>query len=406
MTSPLAATTKAAGIRTFTSIVAAHDLDTQHVDIDKFFPSHKLKETVYCEQMPGFVEGGTLPNGKSKLVCKLNMALEGLKQSGNTAQSDNVKHLTQVCELNQCVHEPTIFIKTFPDKTEKVMLLLLIWIDDIWVAYTRGSKRTTYDPFISAYKKKYSIKEMGEIKLFIKIAVTRDRIKRTITLSQKTYVTEMVPNFVSNNLLNPISLPSSPCDPVAKSDPYHELVAQYARNDYTPTKQPCLAAIASALYAACMTRPDIAYNVSLLCRFSSRPSPEAWHALVKVLQYLYKMRKRGITYGGPLQLDDRLMRTKPPVDLKLHNKLMGLHIYSDVSWKTMSTYAGFVIMYNNAALDWGSKLLKVMLSSSEAEIGAGCIAGKRAIYVRNLLGEMLDLPSIPIPRIIDNGALP
>ena len=166
------ATTKAAGIRTFASIVAAHNLDTQHVDVDKFFPSHKLKETVYCEQMPGFVEGGTLPNGKNKLVCKLNMALEGLKQSGNTAQSDNVKHLTQVCELNQCVHEPTIFTKNFPDKTEKVMLFLLIWIDDIWVAYTTGSKRTTYDPFISAYKKKYSIKEMGEIKLFIKIAMT------------------------------------------------------------------------------------------------------------------------------------------------------------------------------------------------------------------------------------------
>ena len=86
--------------------------------------------------------------------------------------------------------------------------------------------------------------------------------------------------------------------------------------------------------------------------------------------------------------------------------LLGLHIYSDASWKTGSTYAGFVIMYNNAAIDWGSKLLKVMLSSSEAEIGAGCIAGKRAIYVRNLLGEMLSLPSIPIPHIIDNSALP
>ena len=91
------ATTKAAGIRTFASIVAAHNLDTQHVDVDKFFPSHKLKETVYCEQMPGFVEGGTLPNGKNKLVCKLNMALEGLKQSGNTAQSDNVKHTSHKC---------------------------------------------------------------------------------------------------------------------------------------------------------------------------------------------------------------------------------------------------------------------------------------------------------------------
>ena len=83
------------------------------------------------------------------------------------------------------------------------------------------AKRITYDPFISAYKKKYSIKEMGEIKLFIKIAVSRNRVQRTITLSQETYITEMVP------------------------------------------------------------KPDISYNVSLLCRFSSRPSPEAWRALVK-----------------------------------------------------------------------------------------------------------------------------
>ena len=51
--------------------------------------------------------------------------------------------------------------------------------------------------------------------------MSRNRVQRTITLSQETYITEMVP------------------------------------------------------------KPDISYNVSLLCRFSSRPSPEAWRALVK-----------------------------------------------------------------------------------------------------------------------------
>ena len=79
------ATTKSAGIRVYCSMVAALDLDTEHIDLCKFFPSHALQEEVYCEQMPGFVSEGLRADGKSKLVCRLKMALEGLKQSGNTA---------------------------------------------------------------------------------------------------------------------------------------------------------------------------------------------------------------------------------------------------------------------------------------------------------------------------------
>ena len=129
--------------------------------------------------------------------------------------------------------------------------------------------------------------------------MTRNRTEKTIKLSQETYVSEMVPKFVSSDLLNSTSLPDVPCSPCSKCDPHHELIAQYERNDYTPTKEPYLAAIAYALYAACMTRPDVAYSVSLLCRFSSRPSIEAWHALVKVLQYL-KKRETSFSRGGTM----------------------------------------------------------------------------------------------------------
>jgi len=39
--------------------------------------------------------------------------------------------------------------------------------------------------------------------------------------------------------------------------------------------------------------------------------------------------------------------------------------------KVELNYAGFVFFFANAAIDWQSKLLKVMLSSAEAEVGAG-----------------------------------
>jgi hypothetical protein len=55
---------------------------------------------------------------------------------------------------------------------------------------------------------------------------------------------------------------------------------------------------------------------------------------------------------------------------------------------------------------WACKLLKVMLSSSESEIGAGTIAVKRAIYVRHFIGFIDPLPTVAISHIVDNSALP
>ena len=65
---------------------------------------------------------------------------------------------------------------------------------------------------------------------------------------------------------------------------------------------------------------------------------------------------------------------RPALNPAVLNKLGGLLIFSDASWKTGCTYAGFVVLYAGSAVDWASVLLKVMLSSAEAEIGAGCLA--------------------------------
>jgi hypothetical protein len=52
------------------------------------------------------------------------------------------------------------------------------------------------------------------------------------------------------------------------------------------------------------------------------------------------------------------------------------------------------------------ELGKVQMSSSEAEIGAGSMAGKRAIYHRHFLGCVAALPRLRISHVVDNSALP
>ena len=83
---------------------------------------------------------------------------------------------------------------------------------------------------------------------------------------------------------------------------------------------------------------------------------------------------------------------------------IGLHTWSDGSWKTNASYAGFAVMAFNGAIDWGSKLIKVtMHSSSEIEIAAACLAAKRLQFYRELSMELKIRVRVPLPMLIDNS---
>ena len=73
--------------------------------------------------------------------------------------------------------------------------------------------------------------------------------------------------------------------------------------------------IGSLRYATDCTRPDIAYVIGLLCRFTSRPSIEHWYAIERVMRYL-----------------------KRTINLRLHYQSFPavLEGYSDADWNTLS----------------------------------------------------------------------
>ena len=194
-----------------------------------------------------------------------------------------------------------------------------------------------------------------------------------------------------------------------KRDPYLDLLAKY--ETLLPSEVievPYLSALASGMYASVYTRGDVAYHFAFLSRFSARPFQEAWDALLNLLSYLYRTRKRCVLKytDGPVRLP-YVPSARPPLNPSVIQKLGGLIIFSDSSWKTGATYAGAVVLYAGAAVDWLSSLMKVMCSSAEAEIGAGSLAARRSIYVRSVLGFIMgELPQLPITHIVDNSATP
>ncbi|GJV77530.1 zinc finger, CCHC-type containing protein [Tanacetum coccineum] len=96
--------------------------------------------------------------------------------------------------------------------------------------------------------------------------------------------------------------------------------------------------ISFLLYAMTCIRPDIAFVVGKLSRYTSNPGTQHWQAIQKVLKYLNKI------------MDYRLMYTGYP------SMLEG---YTDASWinntKENSSTSGWVFLLGGGAISWASK---------------------------------------------------
>ena len=64
---------------------------------------------------------------------------------------------------------------------------------------------------------------------------------------------------------------------------------------------PYLSAIGSLMYLANYTRPDIAFSVNLLARYSSAPTKRHWNGIKHVLRYLRGTCDMGLFYSKILE---------------------------------------------------------------------------------------------------------
>ncbi|KAF8702928.1 hypothetical protein AX14_014297 [Amanita brunnescens Koide BX004] len=120
----------------------------------------------------------------------------------------------------------------------------------------------------------------------------RDRDRRSLALSQRSYLASIIRRYGFEDL-KPISIPmdvnirlpttQSPSTSIDYAEmrdiPYHETVG-------------------SAMYATIATRPDTAYPVQTVSRFSSNPGLAHWKAVKKMYQYYKGTTDLWLTYGG------------------------------------------------------------------------------------------------------------
>ncbi|CAI5969403.1 unnamed protein product [Closterium sp. NIES-64] len=179
--------------------------------------------------------------------------------------------------------DPSLFLRT---DTSLPPFYILVYADDLVFA-TADTAGLAYVK--SELLKRHTCTDLGELRSYLGLQITRDRARRTITLTQSHMVQQVLQRFgftYSSPQATPLptrhSLSALPSDEsVESSGPYAELVG-------------CL------MYLMTCTRPDLAYPLSILARYVApgRHRPEHMAAAKRVLRYLCSTSGMGLVLGG------------------------------------------------------------------------------------------------------------
>jgi hypothetical protein len=150
--------------------------------------------------------------------------------------------------------------------------------------------------------------------------------------------------------------------------------------------------VGSLLYAANITRIDIAYIVNVLGRYNNKPYNYHLTAAKHVLRYLRGTMDKKLIFGPLIN-----PTTNGPFDLC---------IYTDSNWANeksdRKSTGGFIVLMNGRPVSWQSKKQSTVANSStEAEYYALTDAVKEALFIRQWF-QVYCNTIVPIKILCDN----
>ncbi|CAI5987761.1 unnamed protein product [Closterium sp. NIES-64] len=362
-------TPKMTTLRVLLHVAAQRDYELHSLDFSTAFLQGSLHEEIWLRRPPGFT--GTFPPGTQ---WSLRRPVYGLRQAPREWH-DTLRTTLAALGFAPSTADPSLFLHT---DTSLPPFYILVYVDDLVFATadTAGLAHVK-----SELQKRHTCTDLGELRSYLGLQITRDRARRTITLTQSHMVQQVLRRFgftYSSPQATPLStrhsLSALPSDEsVESSGPYPELVG-------------CL------MYLMTCTRPDLAYPLSILARYVApgRHRPEHMAAAKRVLRYLCSTSGMGLVLGG-----------RSPVVLIGH---------ADASWAddqaTQRSSQGYTFSLGSGSVLWrATRSSSVLGSSCEAEIYAGAMAAQELRWLTYLLTDLGEPPRSPPVLYVDNKAM-
>ncbi|KAL0298661.1 UNVERIFIED_CONTAM: Copia protein [Sesamum radiatum] len=244
-------------LRFLISLSIIEQLKMQLMDVVTAYLYGSLDTDIYM-RIP---EGLKMPEAlKSKprhmYSIKLKRSLYGLKQSGRMWYNRLSEYLIKKGFCHNQI-SPCLFIK----RTESGFVIIAVYVDDLNIIGSPEEIRQAADYL----KSEFEMKDLGTTKYCLGLQF--EHTKGGIFIHQSNYIEKVLKRFHMNNA-HPLSTPMVVRSLDVNKDPFRPPTHN---NEILGPEVPYLSAIGALMYLANNTRPDIAFSVNLLARYSSTP---------------------------------------------------------------------------------------------------------------------------------------
>ncbi|CAI7745656.1 unnamed protein product, partial [Closterium sp. NIES-54] len=326
-------TPKMTTLRVLLHVAAQRDYELHSLDFSTAFLQGSLHEEIWLRRPPGFT--GSFPPGTQ---WSLRRPVYGLRQVPREWH-DTMRTTLAALGFAPFTADPSLFLRT---DTSLPPFYILVYVDDLVFATadTAGLAHVK-----SELQKRHTCTDLGELRSYLGLQITRDRAQRTITLTQSHMVQQVLQRFdftYSSPQATPLStrhsLSALPSDEsIEPSGPYPELVG-------------CL----------------------------------------MVLRYLCSTSGLGLVLGG-----------RRPVVLTGHADASWVDDQA-----TQRSSQGYTFSLGSGSVSWRSTRSSSALGSScEAEIYAGAMAAQELRWLTYLLTDLGERPRSPPVLYVDNKAM-
>ena len=351
---------------TIRSVVAFYNRmgwEPEHWDFDGAYVQGKMDCDCYMEIPDGIIGSGlNLKGGEptSKYV-KLDRGLYGTRQGGRIWHDLSTDKIANV-GFKRSTADPCLWV--YHNGAD--WSIVVIYVDDLVIG---SSSKAINDWVYKELSKDLTIGTREPLKWHLGIAYDWDHENGTVTLSQKGHIKKLLEAHSMSDCYS-VSTPCSDYKLGLSDCPTPEQLTP----DILKMQGEYRSGVASALWIARNTRPDIAYATSRLGRYSNNPGAKMFEELKRLLRYLQ----------GTMELGIRFTSDKS-------NKVPVVHADADYNndVDTRRSHTGYVALFQGGPVSWTSNLQQsVTLSTTEAELVALSKAAQEAIYLRHIFCDI------------------
>jgi hypothetical protein len=379
-----APTVRSATLRILLSLAASNEYEIviEQADVKNAYLNALLDddEVIYLALPPFYKLFRTIPTkldeSNQRVALCLRRPLYGTKQGAHHWYQELKRILTSLGFIVSQADEAT-FYRVEGDK----FVIMAVATDDFTIIADSAESSKRVKTEMGDF---FQLVDLGPINWLLGVSVTRDLQKRTISLSQETYINQVVTRFG----LEDAKATSTPMEPSVDLTPDSPSVSPKLLTPHEKTTYREM--IGSLMYLSTMTRPDITYAVSTLSQYLESPHTTHLEAVKRVFRYLIGTKQLKLVLGG-----DCLSTTSNS------NGIIG---FSDADWASQlhrHSISGFAFFVGIGAVSWSAKKQPIVtLSSTESEYVALTHATKDILWIHKLLSELSFLYKHQTPTIL------